>query len=253
MTLTAPILTEQPLLISNPPQTHAAYLVWQSPAKHAQGTGRRYRVGLLRATKDRNKADFTYLNNLDDFKKATENGFDGYTGIPLQRKDKNSNAFSLLQRRVPPPNRPDYEEYLARFGLHKKDSLTLLSVLACTGARQIGNSFSIAETFEGFNRSFQYIFDLAGRRHYASQTPNAKTGDKVSFVAEPNNEYDPFAVCLKDANGQILGYINRCQVKKVQPWARANKITNARIHRVNGRRDYPRLFVMCDINPKKTT
>ena len=242
--------TTPPLLLSNPPQTQEAYLVWQSPKNHAQGTGRHYGIGILRADSSSDAVSFNYLSESEDFIQATENGFNGYTGIPLWRKDKNSSAFSLLQRRVPSPNRPDYEEYLARFGLHKKDSLTLLSVLACTGARQIGNPFSIAETFEGFDEPFQYIFDVSRRQHYAPQTPNAEQGDEVFFDTEPDNKYDPLAVCLKDANGQTLGYINRCQVKKVQPWANANKITNARIHHVNGRRDYPRLFVMCDINPQ---
>ena len=250
MTLTAPIPTEQPLLISNPLQTQVAHLVWQSPMEHGQGTGPHYRVGLLRADPDSDNVVFNYLPESADFIQAKENGFDDYTGIPLWRKDKNSSAFSLLQRRVPPPNRPDFAEYLARFGLNIADNLNPLSVLAYTGARQIGNPFSIAETFEGFDAPFQYIFDLAGRRHYAPETSNAKQGDEVFFDAETDNQHDPLAVCLKDANGQRLGYINRCQVKKVQPWARANKITNARIHRVNGRRDYPRLFVMCDINPQ---
>ncbi|MCA8834876.1 MAG: hypothetical protein K8953_07275 [Proteobacteria bacterium] len=241
--------TTPPLLLSNPPQTQAAYLVWQSPKNHAQGTGRHYGIGMLRADPNSDNVVFNYLRESEDFHKATQNGFNGYTGIPLRRRDKNSSAFSLLQRRVPPQNRPDYKEYLARFGLHKEDSLTLLSVLACTGARQIGNPFSIAETFEGFDEPFQYIFDVSRRQHYIAQTPNVKTGDEVSFVAEPDNKYDPFAVCLKDANGQTLGYINRCQAKKVQSWV-PNGITNARIHRVNGRRDYPRLFVMCDIDPQ---
>ncbi len=250
MTLTAPILTEQPLLISNPLQTQVANLVWQSPKEIAQGTGPHYRVGVLRTDPNSGDISFNYLPKSADFNKAKENGFKEYTGIPLWRKDKNPSAFSLLQRRVPPPNRLDFDDYLARFGLNITDELPPLSVLAYTGARQFGDSFSIAETFEGFDAPFQYIFDLAGRRHYAPETSNAKQGDEVFFDAEPNNKYDPFAVCLKDANGQRLGYINRCQVKKVQPWARANKITNARIHRVNGRRDYPRLFVMCDINPQ---
>ena len=250
MTLTAPTLTEQPLLISNPLQTQVANLVWQSPKEHTQGTGRRYCVGRLRADPDSDDVIFSYLAKSEDFRQAKKNGFDGYTGIPLWHKGRDTSAFSLLQRRVPPPNRPDYKDYLARFGLNIADELPPLSVLAYTGARQIGNPFSIAETFEGFDTPFQYIFDLAGRRHYAPETPNAEQGDEVFFDAETDNQHDPLAVCLKDANGQRLGYINRCQVKKVQPWARANKITNARIHRVNGRRDYPRLFVMCDINPQ---
>ncbi len=249
MNFATPIHAELPLL-SNPLQTQAAYLVWQSPAKHAQGKGPRHRVGMLRADPSSDNVVFNYLPETEDFNKAKAKGFNGYTGIPLGHKGKDTTAFFLLQKRVPDQKRSDSNEYLAQFGLCVKHNLTPLSVLAYTGARQIGSSFSIVETFEGFDTPFQYIFDLAGRRYCEKETPNIKTGDDVSFVPEPNNESDPFAVCLKDANGQRLGYINRCQAKKVQSWVHADGITNPRVYRVNGRRDYPRLFVMCDINPQ---
>ncbi len=70
MTLTAPILTEQPLLISNPLQTQVANLVWQSPKEHTQGTGRRYCVGRLRADPDSDDVIFSYLAKSEDFRQA---------------------------------------------------------------------------------------------------------------------------------------------------------------------------------------
>lgn len=233
-------------MISNPIHTKSAHLIWQSPL--GAGLSRqRLPVALMRADDDGSGVSFEYLRNTPEFEKAVSEGFDGYTGIPLDREDT-SDAINTLGRRLLAPERPDYDEYLARSGLSIEHGLSTLSLLAYTGAKLTSDSFSVSDTFEGFNRSFQYIFDVAGRRHAEKITPSPQVGDEVIFCAEPDNKYDPNAVKLVDTSGQLFGRINRCQAQAVNQWLQEGEIAG-RVFRVNGRTGYPRLFIMADVIP----
>jgi len=233
-------------MILDPIHTKSAYLVWQSPL----GAGlsrRRLPVALMKSRED-GGVSFEYLRDTTAFETARSEGFNGYTGIPLGRKDT-SDAINTLGRRLLMPERPDYGEYLARSGLSIEHGLSTLSLLAYTGAKLTSDSYSVSDTFEGFNRSFQYIFDVAGRRHSQSLTPSPQVGDAVIFRAEPDNEYDSHAVELLDTQGNRLGYINTCQAESVGQWLAEGSITGS-VFRINGRVEYPRLFVFANITPK---
>lgn len=234
-------------MISHPIHTKSAHLIWQSPLG-ASLSRRRLPVALMRANDDGNGVSFEYLRNTSDFQTAVDEGFNGYTGIPLDREDT-SDAINTLGRRLLMPERPDYGEYLARSGLRVEHGLSTLSLLAYTGAKLTSDSFSVSDTFEGFDRSFQYIFDVAGRRHAVDFTPSPQTGDTVIFRAEPDNEFDPHAVELVDTDGNRFGYVNTCQAQAVNRWLLGGSV-EGQVFRVNGRAAYPRLFVFADITPK---
>lgn len=234
-------------MISQPIQTKSAHLIWQSPL----GAGlsrRRLPVALMRAADNSDAVSFEYLRDTPAFDKAKSEGFEGYVGIPLDREDT-SDAINTLGRRLLVPERPDYEDYLARSGLRVEHHLSTLSLLAYTGAKLTSDSFSVSDTFEGFERRFEYIFDVAGRRHSQDFTPSPKKGDTVIFRPEPNNEHDPYAVELVDENGNRFGYVNTCQAPAVSSWLSSGSI-EGRVFRINGRTGYPRLFVFADIIPK---
>lgn len=233
-------------MIANPIQTQSANLIWQSPLG-AGGSRRRLPVALMRKADNMSGVSFQYLSDTAQFREARSEGFNGYTGIPLDREDT-SDAINTLGRRLLVPSRPDYADYLARSGLSIEDNLSTLSLLAYTGAKLTSDSFSVSETFEGFDRPFQYIFDVAGRRHSLNQTPSPKEGDTVIFRAEPTNKFDPQAVELVDSNGNRFGYVNACQTKAVNRWLQEGSIVG-KVFRVNGRAEYPRLFVFADIIP----
>lgn len=233
-------------MISNPIHTKSALLVWQSPLE-GSGSRQRLPVALMRANDDGTVVSFRYLFNTPDFETARSEGFQGYTGIPLDREDT-SDAINTLGRRLPNSERADYAEFLNRFGLSPEDNLPPLSLLAYTGAKLTSDSFSIADTFEGFDRSFQYIFDVAGRRHNFDATPSPQKGDTVSFCPEPENLHDTHAIALCDDDGNRLGYINTCQAAAVNTWLENGSI-RGEVFRVNGRASYPRLFVIADIEP----
>lgn len=234
-------------MITHPIQTKSAQLIWQSPLG-ARLSRRRLPVALMRADDEGVGVSFEYLRDTTSFELAVSEGFDGYTGIPLDREDT-SDAIYTLGRRLLSPERPDYEEYLARFGLSVEHELSILSLLAYTGAKLTSDSFSVSDTFEGFDRPFEYIFDVAGRRHAMESTPSPEIGEEVIFRAEPDNAHDPHAVEIVNSNGDRFGYVNTCQAPAVSRWLTEGTI-NASVFRVNGRAGYPRLFVIAEINPK---
>lgn len=233
-------------MIQDPVHTTSAHLVWQSPI---DGSGSRAHLPVARLQQQENgHVSFHYLTDSPDFALAQSEGFKGYTGIPLHRADT-SDAISTLARRILSPDRPDYAEYLRRFGLKVEHDLPTLSLLAYTGARLTSDSFCVRDTFEGFDRPFQYIFDVAGRRHHADATPSPKVGDRVFFKSETDNQYDSNAVALCDDTGSLYGYIDRSQSAKVSQWLLEGSVQGA-IFRVNGTKNHPRLFVSADIVPK---
>ena len=234
-------------MISNPIHTTSAHLIWQSPLG-AGGSRRRLPVALMRASDSGTDVSFEYLRDTPEFVVAVSEGFDGYVGIPLDREDT-SDAINTLGRRLLMPARPDYDEYLERSGLTVEHELSTLSLLAYTGAKLTSDSFSVADTFEGFDRPFQYIFEAAGRRHYVDSTPTPNKGDVVIFRAEPDNPRDPNAIALIDSDGNRFGYVNACQAEIVSQWLQEGSITG-QVYRANGRAAYPRLFIFADVTPK---
>lgn len=230
-------------MIQNPIHTTAAYLVWQSPPN---GEGSRAHLPVAELRVENGSVTFRYLRGEQSFETAVLKGFQHYTGIPLDRQDT-SDAVQTLARRLPNPSREDYPEYLARFGLSVQHDLPPLSLLAYTGARLTSDAFSVVDTFEGFEPPFEYIFEVAGRRHYSTDTPQPKIGDLVRFEAEPDNPHDADAVRLLDAGGDTYGYINRCQSAQVSTWTEQGMISGE-VFRVNGTPSNPRLFVKAKIN-----
>lgn len=185
-----------------------------------------------------------------DLADAFAEGFSGYPGLPLDRPDERRNAIKVLRRRLLPSARPDFPDFLRAFGLSPNATLSDLSLLAYTGARvpSDGDGFGIAETFDGFDRPFRYIFDIAAFRRYRKVDSDPRIGDAVYFLPENLNAKDPQAVmaCIRD-NVQV-GYINRTQAPKMREWLENGRI-NASVFRINGRVAYPRLFVIADVIP----
>jgi hypothetical protein len=232
-------------LITNPIQTQRALLTWQSPLG-ADGSRARHAVGELVARNG--SVLFRYLTGTTGFDCALEEGFAGYPGLPLRLGGDYSDALDIFLRRLPHVGRTDYNSFLGTFGLSPDAPWTGLSLLAYTGARLASDSFSITETFEGFDRPFEFIFDVAGYRRRQENGAGLVGGETLRLVHEPTNTVDPTAVQVLRAGGELLGYISKLQSERVVGWVRAGVI-QAHVFRVNGRPVYPRLFVMARIDP----
>ena len=233
-------------MITEPIQTRRALLTWQRPlGQQDESPHRRFAVAEL--VKCGEGLEFSYRNDRD-FALASEAGFEGYPGLALGGKHESSTATDVLKRRLPPRNRPDFGEFMKRFGLSPESHFSILSLLAYTGARLSSDSFGISETFDGFDRPFRYVFDIAGYRHYSEGELDLAENEPVLFRHEPTNPDDPNAVEVVRQNGVRIGYINRMQTGPVLHWLTHGNI-DARVFRLNGRSVYPRLFVMTDIVP----
>lgn len=228
-------------MIENPIATRRALLVWQRPLDQ---TGRRDRCAVAELVQEADGVRFRYLDQ-DDLERAREAGFSGYPGLPVGADDLSRIASDVLMRRLPPRDRADFSELLTRFGLPSDRAYSDLTLLAYTGARLTRDSFSVCETFDGFEGAFSYVFDVAGNRHYVDYN-QLELGEAIHFEPEPTNEVDPNAIRLARADGETVGYVNRLQAETVRRWLDNGSVT-ATVFRVNGRLQYPRLFVRADI------
>ncbi len=233
-------------MITDPIQTQRALLTWQSPFG-GSGSRNRYAVGELLA--DGSSVRFTYLTDSDSFRAAQAEGFDGYPGLPLGAS-LHEDALQILRRRLPQTDRDDFKNFLMTFGLSPSAHFSDLSLLAYTGARLASDSFGVTETFDGFDRPFEFIFDIAGFRHHLNNIEDLKGGDPVRLVADPTNKHDSNAVCVVRDGERRLGFINRLQAERVLEWMHANAI-RTEIFRLNGRPQYPRLFILVRIQPSR--
>ncbi|MBU1286954.1 MAG: HIRAN domain-containing protein [Alphaproteobacteria bacterium] len=116
--------------------------------------------------------------------------------------------------------------------------------------RLASDSFSFAETFDGFDGPFRFIFDVAGYRRREPDHEGLTVGERVNFVAEPTNGFDPHAVQIQRQNGAKLGYVSSLQSARVAGWLRDGAI-EVEIFRIDGRPIYPRLFVLADVSPHR--
>lgn len=227
-----------------PIHTRRALLTWQRPLG-TEGRRDRHAVGELRELAD-GGFSFRYLDE-DDLEQARTAGFDGYPGLPQDTEISDTVAREVLMRRLPPRDRGDFGRLMERFGLVSDAPHTDLTLLATTGGRLTSDSFGVCETFEGFERPFAYVFDLAGYRHERSGDRLPIEGETVRFEPEPENQWDPDAVRICALDGTRFGYVNRLQARAVLDWLDDGPIEGD-VFRVNGRVEYPRLFVQAVVN-----
>lgn len=234
-------------MIENPIQTTRALLTWQRPLEAGEPRDRHV-VGELQDSGD--GIQFQYFDD-ETLRQAYELGFKGYPGLPIssyQAAPRTDNVEAIFMRRLPPVGRADFHRFKETFGLSRAAELTPLSLLAYTGARLTSDSFGVAETFDGFDGPFEYIFDVAGYRRRQHNSVGMVAGDPVQFLREEDNQSDPNAVQVLNSAGDCLGYINRAQSETI-----ANRLgsceVRAEVFRFNGRQDYPKLFVYAGISP----
>ena len=228
-------------MIECPTPTQRALLVWQCPLGSADRRDRHAVAELLQTV---NGIDFHYLGS-EKLASPRSEGFTDYPGLPMESTELNRVAEEVLIRRLPPRTRADFGDLAERFGLPRNKNLPSLTLLAYTGARLTGDNFSVCETFDGFEPPFSYVFDVAGFRHYQGRFSELEKGIPLIFEPEPENQHDPNAIRIALTDGTPLGYVNRLQTKAVAERMSIGGIS-ASVFRVNGRSDYPRLFVQAD-------
>ena len=236
--------------------TQRALLVWQAdlrPDEQGGGLGSlrdHHAVGEL-VRKKSGRVSFRYF---DDLEAACAQGFRDYPGLFTDMKAKANDriGFELLRRRLPPEQRRDYGKILQTFGLPEDLDLSdHLTLMAYTGARN-DDDFSICETFDGFDRPFRFLFDLANVKRDGTYDVCAKLapGEALTFKREPDSPHGPNAVkVVRAANEkEKAGYVNHLQAEAVGRWLDEGEIT-ASAFMFSGRSVYPRLYVNVNVIP----
>ena len=231
-------------MIENPIYTQRALLVWQRPL--GQSDERRDRFAVAELVQCEGQVSFRYFDD-SRIVNANKAGFNGYPGLSIGSEHLDQLAMGVLIRRLPPKSRADFGEYLETFGLSRSQELPDLTLLAYTGARSTNDSFSICETFDGFQVPFTFIFDVAGSRHYEDNHTALEVGGQLRLEREEQNEYDQNAVRFVRSDGAVVGYVNRLQAETVGRWLEQFEI-KATVFRKNGRAEYTRLFVRAEVS-----
>jgi hypothetical protein len=91
------------------------------------------------------------------------------------------------------------------------------------------------------------VFEVAGHRHHAQHRDVLRVGQALDVVAEPGNPYDTNAVRI-EANGSLLGYVNRLQAQAIGRWLVSRSVT-AWLLRLNGTPASPRAFAFLRMRP----
>ncbi len=144
-------------MIEHPIHTQRALLAWQRPL----GSGGRLNPhAVAELVQAAGRFSFRYLDD-EELEPARLAGFTFHPGLPFGSSELDRIAEEVLVRRLPPRHRLDFDELLRRFGLPPDQEYPALTLLAYTGARLTGDSFSVCETFDGFEPPFSYVFDVA--------------------------------------------------------------------------------------------
>ncbi|MGL5221389.1 MAG: HIRAN domain-containing protein, partial [Plesiomonas shigelloides] len=216
-------------------------LVWQPI-----GGGVRYVVGHIRRLQD-GQYELTYAYNTPDYNKALECGFSGHPAFALREARHTVNVLEPFLRRLPPRKRKDFSEYLAQHLLPSDFSGSDFALLGYTGAKSPGDGFSLLIDPTEFGKKCELLLEVAGTRYQTElDLTQVHVGDRVSFVAEPDNEFDADAVAVVHSAGK-LGYVNRLHCKAVKRRLR-NQSLHGFIGKKNGTASRPLvyLFVECE-------
>lgn len=178
------------------------FLIWKDPRSR-----RNYTVGKL----SRN-GHFTF-EYCEEYKEAVEAGWSKLVAFPEVKKYESETLFGAFSSRLPDPKRNGIDNILKKYGLDEYDGYELLR--KSTGRLPIDTYEFIDPIFpdeEVIQRDF-YIMGIrhnsACDGHECSMLPKIKMGENLTFVSEPDNPSDKYAIKVMTHNGEMLGYVPR--------------------------------------------
>ena len=192
--------------------------------------------------------EFESLNQGRSFDEIEAFGYAGYPAFNPRRLEHNSGVLEALMRRLPPRNRPDYNDYRQQFRLAPDAAPSDFALLGATEAKLPSDGFSLVDPLNPEDSECDLMIEVAGYRYYAnSLSAPLELGQPVTVVAEPENQKDRNAVALR-VRGETIGYVNRLQAPTFLKWLTARNIS-ACVDRLNGSPKHPRAFVFFRIRP----
>jgi hypothetical protein len=186
----------------------------------------------------------------DDFAQAEKAGFAGYPGFKLSDRPYPTGVLQAFMRRMPPRSRSDFRDFLASVGLPADAVLSDFALLGYSEARELSDGFSIVNPFDGLAGPLEFVTEVAGYRYYHDDHPSPRPGAVVSFIPEPQNEYDPQAIAVR-LDGTRVGHVNRLQTRAFHRWFEAGTL-GGHVFRTNGMPNWPRLFLFVEVTAQGT-
>jgi hypothetical protein len=227
------------------------YLAWQAP-DHMRD---RFRWAVAELCRSDEACTLRYLapgkefeafNQDRSFDQMAALGYQGYPAFSLRRPEHSLGVLEALMRRLPPRNRPDYNDYRRQFRIAPDATPSDFALVGATEAKLPSDGFSVVDPLDPEASNCDLMLEIAGFRYYSDKVTSAlEVGQSVELHPEPQNEKDPGAVkvCVR---GERIGYINRLQAPTFLRWI-AERHVSATLERLNGSPNHPRAFIFVRI------
>lgn len=154
---------------------------------------------------------FRYLAGAIEAKQRA--GFRGVFQFPdFERTYRSKELFAFVSNRVMSPSRPDYADHAKRLGL-KADDLRPFDILSRSYGRRMTDTYELYAaprhdetgiSLDFFARGVRYL-DEALKRRWTEEAPSLP----LRLRREPGNDFDPFAIEVRDVEDRKLGYVPR--------------------------------------------
>jgi hypothetical protein len=220
-------------------------LAWQGSDPDGERT--RFAIGELLL--EAGECTLRYLSG-EEVDRARALGFSGYPAFDISQTEHRKGVLAAFMRRLPPRSRADFVAYQAQFRLKPDLVMSDFALLAYTEAKLPSDGFSIVNPLTDLCGPCEFLLEVAGYRHYADGLKEPLCiGQRLRFVAEPANKWDPNAVRV-EAESELVGYVNRLQAVTFLRWIEQGVIEGF-VERLNGNAAKPRLFMFVRVAAKR--
>jgi hypothetical protein len=219
-------------------------LVWQGP--EGGDRSRRIVAELLRTN---HAIELHYLTQSEDFRKARENGFEGYPAFPKTDRVYKEGVIETFMLRLPPRERSDFNKYLESQRISTAVRISDFALLGYSGAKLPSDGFSIVHPFDDVDSPCELLTEIAGFRYYEGVNMNLAIGTNVTLQPEPGNQFDSLAIAVL-ANGTKIGYVGRGLLDAFHRWLNNQREITAVIEKINGRPDRPSIMIYVSVVPQ---
>lgn len=189
-------------------QNDFLYLIWKDPE-----TRRNFTIGKLTRS---SKYSFEYCEEASE---AEEYGWKSLGAFPDYHVYESENLFPVFASRLPDKKRRDIKKILEKYSLKEFNEFELLRR---SGARLPIDTYEFIDPIFSEDEVIERDFFVMGIRHHAACSgtncallPILNPGDLLVLEAEPENEYDRFAIRVITQKGEHLGYIPRYYNKAI--------------------------------------
>ncbi|SHJ23601.1 HipA N-terminal domain-containing protein [Clostridium amylolyticum] len=178
------------------------YLVWK-----CHSTRQRYIVGEL---SQNGKYEFKY--RISDVNKAIQNGFEPLIAFPnINEVYESNDVFPAFSSRLPDKRRRDIREILAKYKLERYDTFELLKK---SGGKLPTDSLEFIDPIFLDEANIVREFYIAGVKFHdycnkKNKTINfeLKINENLILEKDPSNEYDEYAIKVKNKENKVIGFI----------------------------------------------